>query len=475
MAESGTPLSAAKGRSPAAIPAQVWKVASVAILGSLMAQMDATVVNVSLSSLAVSLHSSLSAMQWIISGYLLALALMLPLNGWLVERIGARNLYLVCFAGFTLTSALCGFAWSASSLVAFRVLQGMSGGLMAPLAQMMVARVTPKENLARVFGYVTVPIMLGPILGPVLAGAILQHASWRWLFFINLPLGALGLLLSVVFLPRERAEGQPRSFDLPGFLLLSPGLVLFLYGCDHIRERIGAIALVLAALLLAGFFRVALRKQKHAIVDLRLFRSRMFSVAATNQFLMNGLAFAGQMLIPVYLIRGCGESPAATGWLLAPMGVGMLCTFPLMGTLVERMGTRRLAVTGAVFALAGTLAFVYFAGHGLSVAALVCALFLRGAGLSAVGLPSAAGAYTSVAKEDLPLATTSMNIVQRLGGPTLTTVCATFLGWKLGAGSSHATLSAAFVAAFVLFAGLHALLCISAARLPAPRSDELRA
>lgn len=439
----------------------VWKVGSVAVLGSLLAQMDATVVNVSLASLAASLHSSLSAIQWVISGYLLALALMLPMNGWLVERIGARALYLWCFCTFTACSGLCGLAWSAPSLIGFRVVQGMSGGLMAPLAQMMVARVAGK-NITRVFGYMAVPVLLGPLLGPVLAGAILQHASWRWLFFINLPLGALGLVLALVFLPREKEETRSRSFDLPGFLLLSPGLVLFLYGAEHIRERIGYSALALGVLLLAGFFRLAMHKQERAIVDLRLFRGRAFSAAARVQFLGNGLMFAGQMLVPVFLIRACGESPAATGWMMAPLGLGMMGTFPLMGSLTERFGIRKLALAGGVIALLGSLPFVYLAGHGLHIPVLVCALFLRGVGMSAVTVPSVSGAYSSVRKEELPMATTSMNIVQRLGGPTLTTVCATFLAWKMSVGAP----SAAFVAAFVLLAGVQALLLLATLWLP---------
>src|SRR5271156_2294983 len=210
----------------------VWKVTSVAVLGSFLSQLDATVVNVSLSSLAVELHSSLGSIQWVTSGYLLALALMLPLNAWLVERIGAKSLYLWCFSAFTLSSALCGLAWSANALIGFRILQGMSGGLMAPMAQMMMARVAGKQ-MARIIGYAAVPLMLGPILGPVIAGAILQHASWRWLFLVNLPVGALAIVLAICFLPNEREETQHRDLDVVGFVLLSPGLVLFLYGSDH--------------------------------------------------------------------------------------------------------------------------------------------------------------------------------------------------------------------------------------------------
>ena len=189
---------------------QLWKISSVAVLGAFLAQMDATVVNVSLSSLALELHTSLSNIQWVTSGYLLALALTLPLSGWLVDRIGAKALYLWCFSLFTLTSALCGLAWSANSLIGFRILQGMSGGLLAPMAQLIMARAAG-ERMARVFGLAAMPILLAPLLGPVIAGAVLRFASWRWLFLVNLPFGVLALVLSAAFaLP---LQAQDRSND----------------------------------------------------------------------------------------------------------------------------------------------------------------------------------------------------------------------------------------------------------------------
>jgi EmrB/QacA subfamily drug resistance transporter len=443
----------------------VWKITSIAVLGSFLAQLDATVVNVSLSSLAVDLHSSLTAIQWVTSGYLLALALMLPLSGWLVERIGAKSLYLWCFSGFTLSSALCGLAWSANSLIGFRILQGMSGGLMAPMAQMMMARAAGK-HMARIIGYAAVPVMLGPILGPVIAGAILQHASWRWLFLVNLPVGALAIVLAILFLPNDREETGSRELDLPGFALLSPGLVLFLYGSDHMSERIGLAALMVAVILLAAFFRMAIRKGDKALVDLQLFKSKTFRASTITQFMSNGISFAGQMLIPIYLIRACGQSPSATGWLLAPLGLGMICSYPWMGAMTQRFGIRKVSAGGASLAFAATLPFLYLASHGLVLAVLACTLFLRGVGLSAVGIPSISAAYASVRKQDLPMATTSLNIVQRLGGPTLTTLCATFLGWRLGMTQAGGTLSHAFTAAFALLCTLHALLVVAALKLP---------
>jgi MFS family permease len=156
-------------QKPEPLGPAVWRVVAVAALGPLLSTLDATVINVSLSTLERELHASISTIQWVISGYLLALALVLPLTGWIVDRIGAKRLYLICFSAFSAASMLCGLAWSAPSLIFFRVLQGIAGGLLAPMAQMMMARVAGQQ-MARVMGYAAFPILLGPILDPVLAG-----------------------------------------------------------------------------------------------------------------------------------------------------------------------------------------------------------------------------------------------------------------------------------------------------------------
>ena len=443
----------------------IWKISSVAVLGSFISQLDATVVNVSLSSLAATLHSSLSTIQWVTSGYLLALALMLPLSGWLVDRIGAKALYLWCFSAFTISSAFCGLAWSANSLIEFRVLQGMSGGLLAPMAQMMMARAAGKR-MASVMGFAAMPILIAPILGPVIAGAILQFASWRWLFLVNLPIGVLAIFLAFLFLPNDRAETKPRDLDLLGLALLSPGLVLFLYGSDHILDRSGFLFLAFSIVLFIGFLKWATKKGDRALLDLRLFKGKAFSAAAITQFMANGTSFAGQMLIPIFLIRVGGRSPSATGLLLAPLGLGMMCGYPFVGTWVKRFGNRKVSAGGALLALVGTLPFVYMACHGLAIAILACALFIRGVGLSSVGVPSISAAYSSVKKQDLPMATTTLNIVMRIGGPTLTTVCATFLGWRLGTAHTGHAAQGAFTAAFLLLCAFHAFLFAAAMRLP---------
>jgi MFS family permease len=314
--------------------------------------------------------------------------------------------------------------------------------------------------------YAAVPILLGPILGPVIAGAILQYASWRWLFLINLPIGILAVTLAFCFLPDDHGQtAGRRELDLIGFLLLSPGLVLFLYGSDHLSEHAGMAALLLSGILLAAFFRKALSDRERALIDLQLFRSRSFSASALTQFTVNGLSFAGQMLVPVYLIRAAGQSPSMTGWLMAPLGLGMICTYPSLGRLTKRFGIRRTAAGGASLALLGTLPLLYLSGHHLNLTILAGALFLRGMGMSAVGIPSISAAYAAVRKEELPMATTSLNIVQRLGGPTLTTLCATLLGWRLALAHSHSGEASAFTISFALLFCLHALLIAATLRL----------
>lgn len=462
MTEARTPGTSTKADR---LDPSVWKICAVALFGGLLSQLDATIVNVSLSTLAKDLGSSLSVIQWVTSGYLLALTLVLPLNGWLVDRIGAKAVYLWCFSAFTLSSALCGLAWSAASLIGFRVLQGVSGGLLAPMGQMMVARAAGR-HMARVMGYVALPIILAPILGPVVAGAILQHASWRWLFLVNLPVGVLAVLLTILFLPRGEQETKRRTLDWTGLALLSPGLVLLLFGAERIGQIMGRVAVAAGAAMIAAFVWTAARKKDRALIDVRLFKGKVFPASALTQFLANGVSFAGQMLIPIFLIQACGRSPGEMGWMLAPLGLGMMVTFPSMGALTEWFGIRQVSAGGALVALIATLPFLYLAERGLHLFVLLPALFFRGMGQGAVGLPSMSAAYASVDRRDLPMATTSLNIVQRLGGPTLTTLCATLLGWRLRAEIGEPAGLNAYIWAFLLLCGLHALTVIAACRLP---------
>ena len=467
-----TPVSAREASAANdGVDPRIWTIAWVVLLGPLMTSLDSTVVNVSLGRLGQELHAPLTTIQWVISGYLLALALILPLCGWLVDRVGAKRVYLGCFTAFTAASMACGLAASAAALIGFRVLQGMAGGLLVPMAQLMTARGAGRQ-MARIMGLMSMPVLLGPICGPALAGFILQHASWRWIFFINLPIGLLALLLAIWILPRDDGLARPRPFDLAGFAMLSPGLALLLHsleslGAGRSAHHLAWLELAAALGLLAAFLRHGRRLGGAALVDLRLFRRPAFAAAACTQFLANAGAIGGQMLLALCLLMARRSTPAQAGMLLVPIGLGMFCSLPAMGRLTGWFGPRRVAAAGALLALAGTLPFAW-AGFAAGPAWLLCiALFVRGMGQGGIAIPSIAVAYEAIPGAQIPVATTAINIVQRLGGPVAATALALFLHTRMGAVAPGLPLGPVFAATFRLLCALHVVTLLAALRLPA--------
>ncbi|NUO49471.1 MAG: DHA2 family efflux MFS transporter permease subunit [Polyangiaceae bacterium] len=448
----------------------VIRVTAVVLLGPFLSQMDSTVVNISLAAIRDDLHASTAAVQWVVSAYLLALALMLPVNGWLVDRIGAKRLYLFCFASFTLASVACGMASSLPALVAARVVQGMAGGLLAPLTQLMMARVAGRQ-MARVLGYAVVPVLVAPILGPVVAGAILKHASWPWLFYINLPIGVLAVVLAIFLLPHDEPSPTRQAFDIRGFLLISPGLVALLYGFEDAAHGGGVRAigvLGVGVALLLGFFVYARGAGADALIDLSLFRNRLFANGSVAQLLTYGMLYASQFLIPLYLVTGAGLAPDHVGWLLAPPAIAMVFVYPMMGFLTDRFGCRAVVTTGVSLTLLGTIPFLWMTQRGFTTAGVIVGLLLRGLGQGAIGIPTVSAAYASVPKEKLSVATTAVNIVQRLGGP-IATIAVTI---AVTMGASHAAAGgAAFLLPFLGLGLIQLFALVCALRLPVRIGD----
>ncbi len=454
---------------PATVPTGLWKIVAVAILGAFLALLNSTVVNVSLSSLAAEFDSTLGQIQWATSAYLLAIAMVLPLTGWLVQRLGIRRLYLACFAAFMLTSLLCGLAWSASSLVVLRVLQGLSAGMLAPLAQLTMAR-SAGEQLARVSGYAAATIVLAPLLGPLVASAVLTHASWHWLFWMNVPITLIAILMAWRFLPAEATRGpQAPPLDWLGLALIAPGIALALSGLERLDTPAGATMVAFALALLVGFFWHS-RRAESSLLDLTLFAQPVFRASAWTQFLLNGAIIATQVLIPLYFVHATGRPPADVGWMLAPLGVGMMGAFACMGWLTGRLGYRAVATGGALLAAVGAGLFILAAAGSAHLAFLLLGLSLIGAGQGAVGIPSTTAAYTAVERSQLPMATTALNVVQRLGGPVMATVCAQLLAWRLAAEPQGGD---AYLQILWILALLHAVCAISTLRLPATQQKKI--
>src|SRR6478735_8760311 len=226
---SSVPGSNGSAEASEGLDRRLLMIASVVVLGAIMSILDTTVVNVAINTLSRDFETDLATIQWIVTGYTLALATVIPITGWAADRFGTKRLYMLSLGLFLCGSILSGLAWSAESLIAFRVLQGLGGGMLMPAGMTILTRAAGPQRVGRVMSIIGVPMLLGPIVGPILGGWLVDDVSWRWIFFINIPIGIAALLMSRRVLPRDEPQRHER-FDALGLGLLSPGLALFIYG-----------------------------------------------------------------------------------------------------------------------------------------------------------------------------------------------------------------------------------------------------
>jgi len=417
---------------------EIVRVAIVVVIGAIMSIIDTSIVNVALESLSKDLHAPLSTIQWVASGYLLALATVIPLTGWAAERFGPRRVWMTMVAAFVVTSALCGFAWSAESLIAFRVLQGIAGGMIMPIGMITLAQAAGPQRIGRVMSVVGVPMLLGPVLGPVLGGVLVTHLSWRWIFFVNLPIGIVGLVLAARLLPSARAEGRqaggPERLDWRGLLLLSPGVALVVFGLSEVSTH-GSVSFtrllpILAGVGLVAAFTLRARRTPAPIVDVRLLDERGFAAASATVFLVGAALFGSLLLLPLYFQIGRGLSPLDAGLLMAPQGLGAALGMNRAGRLTDRVGGGPVVIAGLLALMLGTVAFTQVRPQ-TSYWVLEASLFVRGIGLGFTMMPAMAAAYSTLERWQVPRATPMLNVIQRVGGSLGTAVLAVVLQHQL--------------------------------------------
>jgi EmrB/QacA subfamily drug resistance transporter len=402
----------------------------VVILGAVLTILDTTIVNVAIDTLGRDFHVTVATIQWVATGYMLALSLVIPTTGWAIERFGVRRLWFGALLLFLAGSALSGAAWSAGSLIFFRVLQGFAGGVILPVGQTMLAREAGPQRIGRVMSVIAVPALLGPVLGPVIGGALVDGLSWRWIFYVNLPVGALALAAAWRWLGPDPETRPDTPIDRLGIALLSPGLAAFVYGVSEAGNAgIGATQTVVgtfAGLALIAAFVVHALRARHPLIDVRLFADRTFSATGATMFLFIGTLFAGMFLFPLYEQSLRGQSALQAGLLLAPQGLAAMVAMPLGGKLSDAVGPRLLVLVGLAFAAVGNLAFTQV-GSETSQALLALSGIPRGIGMG-LAFPSLLGAaYRTLSHAAIPRATTTVNILQRVGGAIATAVFAVIL------------------------------------------------
>jgi EmrB/QacA subfamily drug resistance transporter len=418
---------------------------------------------VALATLGRDLHAGISEIQWVVTGYMLSLAAVIPVSGWAAERFGAKQVYLVSLALFTAASALCGLANSPTELIIFRVIQGIGGGMILPVGQLMMAQAAGPERMGRVMSIVAVPAMLAPILGPTLGGLIVDNISWRWIFYVNVPIGAIAVLAAWRTLPRV-APKRTHPLDVRGLILMSTGLPIFTYGLAEIGSTGSftspkVIVSIVLGLGLVGAFAVHALRTRYPLLDLRLYRRPTFSSASLAMFCLGAALFGGMILLPLYWQTIRHESVLDTGLLTAPQGLGMALVMPLAGKLTDRYGGGPLALAGVTFTALMTIPFGFVGVH-TSVSLLSVAMFLRGVGIGFAFMPAMAAAFASLDRSELPQATPQLNVLQRVGGSIGTAVLAVILQRALVGSHSLSAAASAYGTAFWWSAAISALAII---------------
>jgi EmrB/QacA subfamily drug resistance transporter len=445
------------------IDARVWRISLVVILGSIMSILDTTIVNVALETLGRDLHSTVSEIQWVVTGYMLSLAAVIPVTGWAARRFGAKRVYLVSLVLFTAGSALCGLANSTEALIIFRVLQGVGGGMILPIGQLIMADAAGPERMGRVMSIVAVPAMLAPILGPTIGGLILDNASWQWIFYVNLPIGIAAVIAGLRVLPSMK-PGKADPLDVRGLALMATGLPLLTYGLAEIGVTGGFsstkvwLPLVLGVTLIVLFVFHALRT-KFPLLDLRLYKRATFASASFAMFCLGAALFGSMILLPLYWQGIRHESVVDTGLLTAPQGLGIALVMPLAGKLTDRLGGGPLALFGVIFTTITTIPFALIGAH-TSIEWLSIAMFLRGMGIGFAFMPAMAAAFASLDRSELPHATPQLNVLQRVGGSIGTAVLAVVLQRAMAGAHTLSAAADAYGTAFLWSAGLSALAII---------------
>ncbi|HEY2792951.1 MAG TPA: MDR family MFS transporter [Micromonosporaceae bacterium] len=443
------------------------------IVGGIAAILDSTIVSLALHTLVIELHSTVGTIQWVTTGYLLAMVVAIPITGWAESRWGGKRVWMAALLLFVTGSVLCAVAASAATLIGFRVLQGFAAGLIFPLLQTLAVKAAGGRAGSNLIAMVSLPMALGPILGPVIGGLILHWLSWRWLFLVNVPIIAVGLVLAWRLLRDDRpAPGsRHRHLDLIGLALLAPALAGILLGLSDLSEDGGIghtgvlVPLIAGAALLGAFIAWAGRPaNRHPIVDVRLLRLRSLGSASAVLFAAGAALYAGMFLLPLYYQQLRGESTLVAALLLIPQGVGSLAARFVVGRLVARFGARLVTIASFLVAAVATVPFAY-AGPRTGLWPLGIALLIRGFGIGAVLIPPMSVAYRDIAADDIPHATMNTRISQQVGTSFGVAIVAVVLQSLLAHGATDA-----FRGAFWWSIGITVAALIPAYALPARRS-----
>jgi DHA2 family multidrug resistance protein len=421
---------------PADLPhSYEWVVMGIVMVGTMMATLDTSIVNVSIPKIMADFGVNIDDIEWVLTGYMIAFATLMPLTTWLRDRIGYKALYMGSLFVFTFGSLLCGAAWNLESLIGARIIQALGGGAITPTGMAMISEVFPPEERGKAIGIWGVGVIMGPAIGPTLGGYLTQTFGWRSIFLVNLPIGIIALIASSMLLVRDKPhESSHRPFDLWGFIFLSVFLVLFLLGLSK-GEREGwtstyIVTCAIISLLSFVMFILVDSQITYGIIDLRLFRYPVFSICSFIIMVRSIALFGGIFLMPLFLQQQMGFEEIQSGLILMPGALAIMLFMPLAGRLGDRFGPKIPTIIGVV--LVALSMFMYWnMDVNMSVFDVIKPMLVRGVGMALLMAPIMAASLNAVPQHKSGMASSMLNIIMQVSGSIGIALLATVLSHRV--------------------------------------------
>ncbi|GHU35578.1 MFS transporter [Bacilli bacterium] len=416
--------------TPNKIPRPTMLAAWTLTLAVIAPMLDATMVNIAVKALTQDFSTSLSVIQWGMTGYILALAVAVPISGWLMNHFNGKRVLILAVLAFGLTSVLAGLSWRVEIFIFFRLLQGFSAGIITPLMATLLVKTAGPENIGKVIAIVTTPMIFGPIFGPVLGGFIIEFSSWQWIFYINIAVVAVTVPLMMRNLPDFPAFNRESRLDIVGILLLAAMSVAFIFGVSKAADQASftnpttLIWLGLGFALLLAYIVYDHRTTHQTVLPLTLFRHTTFKATSIGLFLTN-MAIMGPMLIlPLFFQNMLELTTIEAALALMPQGLGMLITRPYIGRMIDQVGAKKVVLVSVVLSIIGSLPLILITPH-TSLHWLSVLLFIRGMSIGGITIPLSSDAYTGLDEQELPQASVGVNVIENLGSGFGTALLAT--------------------------------------------------
>lgn len=401
---------------------------AIVIMGVFMSILDTSVVNIAIPTMQSAFNASTNQIQWVLTGYMLTLGVLIPISGWMTDKFGAKHLFLASLLVFTIGSALCGMAWNTSSIIVFRIVQALGGGFMMPVAQAVIFRMFPPERRGFVMGLFGISIMAAPAFGPALSGYIVEYSSWRLIFDINIPFGLLAFIMGL-FAMHEFEHHPHAKLDFWGFGLSTVGFFSLLYGLNEVPQD-GWGSITVTAFISVGVVSLILLViveliVPNPVIQLRVFKDYMFTMSTLIGSITNVALFAGIFLLPLYLQEVVGLSAIRTGLLMTPAALASAVMMPISGRLFDKIGARPLGLVGLTIIAITTIGFTHL-GRNTSVVYIQWLYILRSVGMGMTMMPIMTAGMNTVPRQWLNqgsgVSNTARQVAASLGTALLTSV-----------------------------------------------------